>query len=98
MTRNDFFFVCFVFIFSIGNCYSQTRYKYQYKFSLSTKIRVVEKDSTYTKQGLPDIYIIHSKQKMQQTNIDKIKNCVDKNREKPNNCGSKGLFYITLEI
>lgn len=96
MTKTVLIFLCLVFV--VTNSFSQTKYKYEYKFSLPTEIQIIQKDSVYAKQSLPEIYIIHSKQQLMNEEIDSIKECVKKNANEPNKCSNKKIFYITIEI
>lgn len=86
-------FVLLIAFFLSFKCFSQSHYKFSYKFSLSAK----QVDSS-NKIALPSIFIIHSKRKMNAKKIDAVKKCIEENQNNPNNCNKKNLFYVTIEI
>ncbi len=89
-------FSCLFFINSY--CFSQTKYKYEYKFSLPTQSHVILKDTSYWKDSLPEIYVIKSTSELSEKKIQEIKACVEQNRKAYNKCGIKNVVFISVEI
>ena len=96
MSKSIFIFACLVCMNLY--CFSQSRYKYEYKFSLPTQTYFIGKDTAYWKPGLDEIYLIKSTKELSKKKIEEIKGCVGQNRKEPNKCGSKNSISISIEI
>ena len=96
MNKSVFIFSCLFFLNSY--CFSQTRDKYEYTFSLPSPSASIEKDTGIAISKLPAIYIIHTNKELTVEAINKIKSCVENNNHYPNKCDIKNEYSINRNL